>query len=71
MNFSDQQLAEFLTAAEHAAKLGGAKLMEMMGTAKVSEKASKDLVTEADLASQHAIENYLLEKFPDHILVGE
>ena len=55
MNFSDQQLAEFLTAAEHAAKLGGAKLMEMMGTAKVSEKAPKDLVTEADLASQHAI----------------
>jgi len=71
MNFSDQQLAEFLTAAEHAAKLGGAKLMKMMGTAKVSEKAPKDLVTEADLASQQAIENYLLEKFPDHILVGE
>jgi myo-inositol-1(or 4)-monophosphatase len=71
MNFSDQQLAEFLTAAEHAAKLGGAKLMEMMGTAKVSEKAPKDLVTEADLASQHAIENYLLEKFPDHVLIGE
>ena len=61
MNFPDQQLAEFLTAAEHAAKLGGAKLMEMMGTAKVSEKAPKDLVTEADLASQQAIENYLLE----------
>ncbi len=71
MNFSDQQLSDFLTAAEHAAKLGGAKLMEMLGSAKVSEKAPKDLVTEADLASQHAIENYLLDKFPDHVLVGE
>ena len=71
MNFTPAQLSEFLAAAETAAKLGGAKLVEMMGTAKVSEKAPKDLVTEADLASQNAIENYLLGKFPDHILVGE
>ncbi len=71
MNFSQSQLSEFLAAAVHAARLGGARLIEMMGTAKVSEKAPKDLVTEADLASQRAIEDYLLEKFPDHVLVGE
>lgn len=71
MNFSQPQLTQFLEAAQQAARLGGQKLIDMMGTAKVSEKAPKDLVTEADLASQTAIENYLLDQFPNHILVGE
>ena len=71
MNLSETEINRFVEASQVAAKLGGEKLMEMMGTAKVSEKAPKDLVTEADLASQVAIENYLLSQFPDHILVGE
>lgn len=71
MSVSTTQLSEFLAAAQIAAKLGGAKLVEMLGVAKVSEKAPKDLVTEADLASQNAIEQFLLKAFPDHVLVGE
>ncbi len=71
MKLSETEIRRFIEASQTAAKLGGAKLMEMMGTAKVSEKAPKDLVTEADLASQVAIENYLLSQFSDHILVGE
>ena len=71
MKLSETEMNRYIEASQVAAKLGGAKLMEMMGTAKVSEKAPKDLVTEADLASQVAIENHLLSQFPDHILVGE
>ena len=71
MNVTEDQIRRFVEASQAAARLGGEKLVEMMGTAKVSEKAPKDLVTEADLASQVAIENYLLSQFPDHILVGE
>lgn len=71
MTFTETQIRKFVQASQVAAKLGGDQLVQMMGTAKVSEKAPKDLVTEADLASQVAIEKYLLSEFPDHILVGE
>lgn len=71
MTLLETEIRKFIEASQVAAKLGGDRLVEMMGTAKVSEKAPKDLVTEADLASQVAIENYLLNQFPDHILVGE
>jgi len=71
MTPSESEIYRFIEASQVAAKLGGEKLVQMMGTAKVSEKAPKDLVTEADLASQVAIEEYLLAQFPDHILVGE
>lgn len=71
MNLSESDVHRFIEASQIAAKLGGEKLVQMMGTAKVSEKAPKDLVTEADLASQVAIEEYLLAQFPEHILVGE
>lgn len=71
MNLPETQIRQFIEASQVAARLGGDRLVQMMGTAKVSEKAPKDLVTEADLASQFAIEEYLLAQFPDHILVGE
>ncbi len=71
MNLLESDIRRFIEASQIAAKLGGEKLVKMMGTAKVSEKAPKDLVTEADFVSQVAIENYLLAQFPDHILVGE
>ena len=71
MNLPESEIRRFIQASQVAARLGGEKLVQMMGTAKVSEKAPKDLVTEADLASQVAIEAYLLAQFPDHIFVGE
>jgi myo-inositol-1(or 4)-monophosphatase len=71
MILPEEQIRRFIEASQIAARLGGDRLVDMMGTAKVSEKAPKDFVTEADLASQVAIEDYLLNRFPDHILVGE
>ena len=64
MNLSESEIQRFIKASQVAARLGGEKLVQMMGTAKVSEKAPKDLVTEADLASQVAIEEYLLTTIP-------
>ncbi len=37
----------------------------------VSEKGPKDLVTDADLASQQAIRSILMEAFDQYLFVGE
>jgi myo-inositol-1(or 4)-monophosphatase len=58
------------TACE-AARLGGKILREQMGKAAVREKAPSDLVTDADLASQQAIEQLLTARFPQHAFLGE
>jgi myo-inositol-1(or 4)-monophosphatase len=71
MTPSSDDLARFLSVATEAAKTGGAELLRMMGTAAVREKGKRDFVTEADLASQQAIEKMLTDAFPDHRFLGE
>ena len=61
----------FLEACQLVAKLGGAELMEYRSRFKTREKAPNDLVTDADLASQRAIHDQLLQTFPDHLFLGE
>ncbi len=68
---STDQLTEYLAAATEAARLGAAKLEEWRHRFTVREKARADLVTDADNASQRAIKDYLLGRFPDHLFVGE
>jgi len=68
MNVSD---AEFLSAAEEAARAAGQILQDWAGRFTVSEKGPADLVTEADLASQAAIHGILHGRFPAHGFVGE
>jgi myo-inositol-1(or 4)-monophosphatase len=58
-------------AAEHAARLGGAILLDWRSRITVTEKGRSDLVTEADLASQEAIHEFLHETFPGHGFLGE
>ncbi|MEM8736406.1 MAG: inositol monophosphatase family protein [Planctomycetota bacterium] len=60
-----------LEAAKEAARLGGGILRDMMGRAAVREKAPADLVTDADLASQKAIEELLCSRFPNYAFLGE
>lgn len=67
----DLALNDFLQVAAAAAKIGGQELLDRMGTAKVREKGKRDFVTEADLASQHAIERHLSAAFPEHRFLGE
>ncbi|MCG8648195.1 MAG: inositol monophosphatase [Pirellulales bacterium] len=62
---------QHLQVAITAARAGAAELMARRDDRVVSEKAPKDLVTDADLASQHAIRKQLLDAFPNYSFVGE
>lgn len=54
-----------------SARMGGAVLKSWMGRFETREKARADLVTDADLASQRAIQTLILQAFPDHQFLGE
>ena len=62
---------DFLTVCEQAARAGGAVLQDWVDRITIREKGPKDLVTEADFASQHAIRQIVLSAFPDHQFLGE
>ena len=61
---------QHLAVAIDAAKAGAAELMARRDSRSVTEKAPKDLVTDADRASQRAIRGRLLETFSDYGFVG-
>jgi myo-inositol-1(or 4)-monophosphatase len=65
------QLARWRQGAEEAARLGAGILEQWRSKFSVREKGRADLVTEADLASQKAIQAFLKERFPDHDFLGE
>lgn len=58
-------------AAAEAARRGGAILREHMGRVAPREKGPADLVTDADLASQDAIQQLLTSRFPNYAFLGE
>jgi len=63
--------ADALRICEAAARAGGRVLLDWVGRFGVSNKGPRDLVTEADLASQREIRRIVLEAFPDHAFIGE
>ncbi len=63
--------ADQLSLGRRLAKEAGDILVSYLGKAKVSEKSSQNLVTEADLASEKLIVNGILERFPSHLLLRE
>jgi len=60
-----------LQVCEAAARAGGRVLLDWVGRFGVSNKGPRDLVTEADFASQREIRRIVMEAFPDHGFVGE
>jgi myo-inositol-1(or 4)-monophosphatase len=64
-------LSDFLEVCERAAREGGKRLLEWRGRVSPKHKGPKDLVTEADFASQNAIQEIVLGAFPDHRFLGE
>ncbi|MGL4424435.1 MAG: inositol monophosphatase family protein, partial [Gemmataceae bacterium] len=66
-----EALTEWLDAAVEAARRGAEELESWRNRFSVREKSRADLVTDADTASQKAIQQYLLERFPDHHFIGE
>lgn len=67
----DFLLTDAVHVAELAAREAGSILREMLATASVREKGPKDLVTDADIAAQSAIEQILKKSFPSHAFLGE
>ena len=64
-------LEDYLAAASEAARLGARELQSWRRRFQVQEKARFDLVTDADLASQRAIREFLARRFPEHDFLGE
>jgi myo-inositol-1(or 4)-monophosphatase len=64
-------LSTWLDAAQAAARTGATVLESWRARFSVREKGRADLVTEADVASQLAVRNFLLGRFPDHAFLGE
>lgn len=61
----------FRPACERAAQAAGETLLGWRDRVQASEKGPRDLVTEADLASQQLIRRMLLDAYPDHGFLGE
>ena len=69
---SDQpDLITMMEICETAARAGGRVLKEWVGKFAVSNKGPRDLVTQADIASQLEIRRILLGSYPDHGFIGE
>jgi myo-inositol-1(or 4)-monophosphatase len=64
-------LAECLEVAIAASRAAGKKIVDMLYSAEVREKSSKDLVTDADIAAQAIIFEVIFARFPRHQFVGE
>jgi myo-inositol-1(or 4)-monophosphatase len=62
---------EYIEVCEQAARAGGKTLLEWQDRIRVREKGPRDLVTEADVASQEAIQEVIRRAFPDHAFLGE
>ena len=60
-----------LSVAINAAKAAADILVSFRGKALVSEKATQDLVTEADVQAEKTICEIIAAEFPDHQILGE
>jgi myo-inositol-1(or 4)-monophosphatase len=62
----------YLAVCVRAVRAGATQVVARMGTLDVRAKTSaRDLVTEADVASERAIAATIRSAFPDHAVVGE
>ncbi len=60
-----------LAVCEAAARAGGSVLLDWIGRFEAKQKGPRDLVTEADFASQREIRRVVAAAFPEHGFVGE
>lgn len=64
-------MPDYLSVCLEAARRGGDLLLDWQHRFRAKEKSPKDLVTEADVASQEAIRAIIHKAFPDHDFLGE
>jgi myo-inositol-1(or 4)-monophosphatase len=67
----NNSIDEWLTTCEAAARAGGQELLAWQGRFQTRRKGVRDLVTDADLASQAAVRRIITTRFPEHAFVGE
>ena len=67
----DESPNAWLETCEAAARAGGRELLRWRGRFQARAKGVADLVTDADLASQAAIQSVIAERFPEHAFLGE
>ncbi len=68
---AEELLLDYLDAAKEAARRAAVVIEEWRPRFQVREKGRFDLVTDADVASQQAIQHYLAGRFPKHDFLGE
>jgi myo-inositol-1(or 4)-monophosphatase len=66
-----ERLAEYVQSAVEAAQRAAAVLENWRRRFHIREKGRFDLVTEADLASEQTIREFLSRRYPDHRFLGE
>ena len=62
---------QLLVTCQQAAKAGAEQLLNWRGRFSAKEKSARDLVTDADLASQAAVRAVIEGKYSDHGFLGE
>jgi myo-inositol-1(or 4)-monophosphatase len=67
----DLSLDDAMVVAKKASRRASTILRDMLLTASVREKAPKDLVTDADVAAQDAIESTIRDSYANHRFLGE
>ncbi len=65
------EIEQLMATCETAARAGARELMDWRGRFVTREKSARDLVTDADLASQQAIRAVIQDQFPQHGFLGE
>jgi myo-inositol-1(or 4)-monophosphatase len=68
---TSNSIDDWLATCEAAARAGGQELLAWQGRFQTRKKGVRDLVTDADLASQDAIRRIITTRFPEHAFVGE
>lgn len=73
MTLSSEKITplELLSVCELAARAGAEQLIAWRGRFHAREKAPRDLVTEADVASEQAVRAVIAAHFPEHGILGE
>jgi myo-inositol-1(or 4)-monophosphatase len=67
----DESTGSLLETCEAAARAGGEQLRAWQGRFQTREKGIADLVTDADVASQKAVQELISARYPDHAFLGE
>jgi len=70
-NMPNNSVEDWLETCEAAARAGGQELLAWQGRFQTRTKGVRDLVTDADLASQEAVRRIVMGRFPEHCFVSE